>query len=367
MDFVIPDQIERPLWAKDTSAESVKVKFGASDAYQILKPDLVAKYDKLLSDLWNHQSEGFPGSLAISILRNDFTKVISQDYVMLPKSDGTRYLLFAFSDTDSKGKKNLRDQTRNTILMQNRMGCFFKVQMNGKTNLFKGTILDGELIQVKPKYEDERMITPARTEFQIFDCIACFGDLMVDKTYSERIVAAKKASDSINFDSRDPFFPVVKTIIPPMYLEQLLQNPFVNYDIDGVILVPVNSPYRSGKDIDLFKYKLMHTVDFLVLRGYQRDVLRLFVIDNESKTKVDELILSKIQLDELGIADSNLLHGAIVECTWSGNRWNPVKIRLDKKVPNNRTTFELTLRNIEENIQPKEITAILEKRLDGDY
>lgn len=152
-DFAIPDSIPKPLWAKDSSSDLVKVPFGASGAFQILKPDLVAKYDKLLSDIWDHQSEGFPGSLAISILRRDFSKVISQDYVMLPKSDGTRYLLFAFSDADSKGKRNLRDQMRNTILMQNRMGCFFKVEISAKTNLFRGTILDGELIQVRAKYE----------------------------------------------------------------------------------------------------------------------------------------------------------------------------------------------------------------------
>ncbi|CAH6421137.1 mRNA capping enzyme, partial [uncultured virus] len=138
----------------------------------------------------------------------------------------------------------------------------------------------------------------------------------------------------------------------------------LGYAIDGLILADEARPYQCGRDPRLFKYKLPeeHTVD-LQLGVSERDpsLVTLYAADRGTLTCVGRLRMSAQELADCGLPHGRLLDRMIVEFRWDARRheWWPVKHRTDKNMPNNRFTLERTIRNIEENIRPEELHALL--------
>lgn len=149
-----------PEWISQVNLKAVKVAFGNSHAKQVLDPTLVGKIDSKLSAILGKRRSlsGFPGCLAVSILLKDFDIVRRNPYSILLKSDGVRYWLFAFQNTDSEGN------VKSVVDMINRSFTHHMVVAAFRNSVFLGSIFDGELVMCEEEYT-----------FQVFDCIAFAG------------------------------------------------------------------------------------------------------------------------------------------------------------------------------------------------
>jgi hypothetical protein len=340
---------DHPEWAKNVSIDYTKVEFGNSYAQRVIDPDISSLFGTKLSELWDSGKYGFPGSLAASILRSDFETLKTKKYHILPKSDGTRYILHAFTN----------DNLDAIVDMFERTGCHHIISTSFIKKVFQGTILDGELVKN----------SGGQYEYQVFDCIASCGALMVDRPYSQRLTEAQRIiSSCYRYSPNDPFIIRVKKPFTPqeailcMVLEATDQDYPLNYPVDGLILVSENDPYRSGKDKSLFKYKHMkdHTVDFHAkVRTWICD---LYIIDDKRRKCVQTFDLGPDDLERLGIDSPIFVDNSILECIWSNskNRWEPRKQRFDKHIPNNLETLDLTCQNIRENITIKELMSFFD-------
>jgi len=163
----------------------------------------------------------------------------------------------------------------------------------------------------------------------------------------------------------DPFKIVVKNTCTKEVARALLvmkkddpEYP-LNYSIDGLILVSNDLPYVCGRDWNLFKYKKTedHTIDFLCKITTRENYFDLYVSEGKKLNKVCEIEVNKKTMEILGITSPILLNNTIVESSWCAmiSKWNPIKMRLDKKLPNNITTLNRTLTTIRCDVTPKEL------------
>ena len=188
----------------------------------------------------NRNGNGFPGSLAVSILREDFTAIEKGQYKILLKSDGTRYAMFVFEYPGGDGK------SLNVVDLLDRSFTHHIVSAAFAKNVYQGTLFDGELVKMKD----------GTYQYQIFDCLAYCGTYIGNDAHHVRLsTAAKCISSQYEFSPANHTFQVVvKNYFTP---KEALCGFFeeMPYPIDGWILQDVNRPYVSGKDTFLFKYK----------------------------------------------------------------------------------------------------------------
>lgn len=336
---------ERPLWAEGITIHDTKLVFGSGIANRIIDPQLAKKYKSYFDELTGCCRSGFPGSLAVSLMESDIPVLEGERYNIHLKSDGERYILFAGRDDAGKPFTDMFERSSSHYLV----GLCFK------QSVFDGTVLDGELVRVPGK---EKYV------FHVFDCMAYRGVCMSDKPYSTRLShASTLISQCYSYRSGDPFQVVVKsTCSPSSCLEMLLADegdrPF---PMDGAVLVPEHQPYRWGRDQRLFKFKTKHTVDFYVT--CEEESIRYHVIERGHHQFAGRFLPSPEDLEALGIGSVKLLHGCVVECEWDGKRntWCPKKIRIDKDIPNNKTTLDRTMKNIVEDITPLRLYMSLVK------
>gem|GEM_PF-6161421 len=328
---------------------------------QILDPSLIQLYDQKLSLLMGNfrNGSGFPGSLAVSILKSDFELIIKNEYKILLKSDGTRYLMFIFEYFDSNNR-NL-----NIVDFMDRSYTHYIITASFGIDVFRGTLFDGELVKLKD----------GRFQFQIFDCLAYCGNYIGQETHKIRLETAQKCI-SLQYKFIDlvhPFEIVVKEYMDPkLALENLYSEKL--FPIDGWILQDLNRPYTSGKDICLFKYKKAgkenlnnnfkenHTID---LKMYNFEGINsLCTINNGKMTPIQSPAnISKENLNNLGVYNEKMLLGHILECKWDSNSrlWIPILKRTDKDLPNNLFTYNQTIKNIEQKISPVEMFNVINK------
>ena len=82
--------------------------------------------------------DNFPAPLPVSIEKKNFEKLEKFEYNVSLKLDGTRFLMYFLKDKLGK----------NQCILINRALKFFSIEINCDDNLYCGTLLDGELINV---------------------------------------------------------------------------------------------------------------------------------------------------------------------------------------------------------------------------
>jgi hypothetical protein len=346
-----------PSWALTPEFQGFPVRFGSSplsgtgSAYRIMDPNYAKSIDQALNKLWNSQRDKFPGSLAKSLLRKDLPQLGKGAYRILPKSDGERHILFLFEDNSKK----------RTVVAMRRNGFYTGLRgARFATSVFKGTVLDGELIR----------LYNGTWEFQVFDCVYSCGEKILDRKYSQRMEeAARIVRTMYERQNCDGFTIVAKRPITAAEARALItlgeEDMKFPYPTDGLILVPENSPYTCGKDEKLFKYKKAeeHTVDFRTSVHEQNGgpVMVLKVLNGGKLVDVERTALTENDFRVLMVPSAHAIDGNIVECKWDpeARQWRPIKIRLDKDMPNSMETYSYTRQNLTENITPKELFEAL--------
>ena len=348
-----------PLWINkyiktEEDEKTVLSKLGNSYVKRILDPDLKNKFENALYNLWNNRPNGFPGNLALSVMTDDLKNIQQIPHIYFTKSNGIRYMLFFYS------LKNINNEWTNYTLLYERTGHFYIVHDICMTNcdkIYDGSLFDGELVQ----YNDGKYV------FQIFDCLIIDGDLLINKPITIRLKEAEIlfTEKYYQYKESNPFSIDVKnSLTADVIISILNDNSILPYPTDGIILMKKNCPYYPGRDVkykSILKYKLPsnHTVDFI------------FNIDKEDKWKATlkvlgenrnyEIIICTIKLNDddlriLNIAHPEILDKQIIECQYNHNNvsWHPIKIRYDKEVPNNINTYNITMKNIIQNITLEE-------------
>lgn len=271
----------------------------------------------------------FPGPQPISIERKHFNTLKTNEYIVCEKTDGVRNCLLLFN---FNGKK--------VSLLVNRALDLIMCTTNFMSDVYSGTILDGELVD---------------KSFWVYDAVVVKNVNCMNENFLDRYEKICKI-----FEKKMPALPNnlkvnYKTFYPLYDFKTFLEEhiPSVPYKIDGLIFTPVNEPVKIGTHETLFKWKPLekNTIDFQL--KFERNIWRLYL---QEKGKL--FYESEIPLDK---NESWFKDDMIVECeyhTWDEPMWwKPINVRNDKTHPNNRRTFFRTLVNIRENI---EITEFLD-------
>jgi hypothetical protein len=262
--------------------------------------------------------ERFPGPQPVSIERRHFVEFRKRKYLVCEKTDGVRHMLVS---CEHEGK-------RVTVLV-NRAFAMTPVS----TMIPRGTILDGELVELK---------AGGKPVFLIYDAVIVKGLDVRHEPLDRRLDAARGLLKSVIRSTKDPFEIRVKTMIPLCDFATLPPLDSFPWETDGLVFTPVPDPIRMGTHETLFKWKPRDriTIDFSVRNGHE-----LFVQDRGTEYKEAELHLH----NRVTAPD-----GSILECGYGDQGWFVEKIRTDKTYPNNRRTYFRTLVNLRENIQQTE-------------
>lgn len=265
-------------------------------------------------------AERFPGPQPVSIERRHFIEFKKRAYFVCEKTDGVRHMLVSCE----------HDGRRVTCLVDR---AFAMTPVS--TMIPRGTILDGELVQLK---------AGGRPVFLVYDSVCVKGSDVRRNTLVDRLEMARVLLKSVVRSTKDPFEIRIKTMIPLECLATLPTLESFPWETDGLVFTPVNDPIRMGTHETLFKWKPRGriTIDFSVRNGNE-----LYVQDRGHEYR--EAVLHGKQ--------GPYPDGTIVECGYGQLGWSVEKIRTDKTYPNNRRTYFRTLVNLREDIQFREFLA----------
>jgi hypothetical protein len=270
----------------------------------------------------------FPGPQPVSIERRHFPLLKKQPYMVCEKTDGTRVMLVC---TEYEGKK--------VCAIVNRAFHMEEITLN----VPRETILDCELI--------DNLIL-------VYDAVLVKGVDVRKKPLTERLSAASSVTKMILRTKKDKYALKVKKMYPLAEIQTVLDTKYP-YETDGLVFTPINEPIRLGTHETMFKWKPREriTIDFMVKhtgqyidRGHagHEPVMDLYIADRD---KLKSVTIFNPLIKYNNIQD---YEGHVVECGYGDSGWYFIKVRPDKTYPNNLRTFELTLVNIKEDIQPTE-------------
>ena len=293
----------------------MKVEFANNYAYKMVNDKLTELVNVKIN---NKNVKWFPGCQPVSIERKNFKFIKDNDYVICDKTDGVRYVLVCITYEDLK-----------YCFVLDRNLDIYLIDICIHNDLYKGTILDGELIQEYDK----------SWSFYVFDTVMYAGELIKHKTHTERI---NYVDEFIKNTIYCKPFDVKKKSMKSINTYTVTNE----YKTDGVILTPVNLPLIFGTNYNMFKWKPVekNTIDFYI----DSNILYLF--------SRGEFIQTTNILEK---QNESFTYPGIFECEFvSYNKWNILKKREDKSHPNNLFTFNKTLLNIRENIKLEEILQL---------
>ena len=173
----------------------------------------------------------------------------------------------------------------------------------------------------------------------ILDCYKVFGMVQDEKPFLERLRFAKawvNRTKNPNYEVIEPLdIPNLKTL----FIE--LSKTDLEDEVDGLVL---RNKFDSFQKSRVYKLKTakMSTIDFFIkdskLLVWKNKELVQFEFEDFPKTfEVHPLIKTNFtqkEIEEIEKLQRKNLNGKIVEMTWDGEHWQPLRIRTDKTRPN---------------------------------
>lgn len=218
----------------------------------------------LLSTKDNNKSwlPWFKGPQPVTLQKEDVSGVCNgHDYNVTNKSDGLRKLLYIFDD-----KLYLLDSSRR--IQYTGVSLSKEADDEEDESSLNGTILDGELVQLK---------IGNVTEYQVFDMYSKGGKTMLDKVFSvrqkefkavikeiDRVKDSYSVSSSLKFLSKE-FEHVDEQGISN--IQRIIKENESKFDNDGMILTPTGPvPGTKSNNKNVYKWKTEEdtTIDFRV-------------------------------------------------------------------------------------------------------
>jgi hypothetical protein len=255
----------------------------------------------------------------VSMQRADLGKIKLGDYVVGDKTDGVRQFLLIATHENQKYVCVIDRNCTVTMLPSVRVS---------NMELYKGTLIDGEFIA-------------SSATLVALDIVAFNGLQAWRAPHGKRMGALHSILPAILTDGW--------RIVPKAWypLSAVASIP----GAEGLIFVPVQEGMKPGKCDSLFKWKAVHTVDFLVKAD------GLYVSDRGQPLCVSHMF---------SLAFAAHASDSVVECTLHPMPQHPwllhvVKVRQDKSTPNDIKTLHATMRNVLEAVHRPELNACLAK------
>ena len=279
----------------------------------------------------------FPGPQPLSIERADFPVLHTKPYVMCEKTDGHRGAMMF--DVVHVGGNPLK-----LCVLFNRSGTVWICPIQKVPSaMWQGSVFDGEVV----------LHAGGDPCFLIFDAIRISGMWLEQTIFTERLAMAKIALQTYEYTPKhDPLTLKIKAMIHQEDFgeaEGLLSARKMEFNTDGILLIPDVSGFTIGRAKGMFKLKPpgTHTVDFIV---EPRGGLSVYKPDKDGQVVVAHLQTPVPPLVEPGM---------VVECAYTGQGdiWKVVLVRDDKSFSNDYLTFTKTLINQQENLSVADIIS----------
>ncbi|KIX03757.1 uncharacterized protein Z518_07310 [Rhinocladiella mackenziei CBS 650.93] len=231
-------------------------------------PELQREFQREVADLLQRSNRSFPGAQPVSFAARHIQELKSEDYYVCEKTDGLRYLMYLTQDGD-RDIHYLIDRKNDYYYVP---GLHFPHHEDKTFHRFHtNTILDGELV------EDKYLDRPSVIKFLVFDCLVLDNTLLMQRPLDKRLAYFKshvlqpyKAMFKQNPSIPRPFVVEDKATEFSYGLEKMFREiiPKVKqlHGNDGLIFTCKNTPYKTGTDEHILKWKppSENTVDFLL-------------------------------------------------------------------------------------------------------
>lgn len=439
---------EMQSWMKEISedvAYFVKVEYiKGLEIYQIMSPTLRKRVDFAIKQKWNHEIQsGFPGSLAVSLSKKDVDELQPYRFQIrfYWKSDGIRWMCAFISFGDIGNQVVFIDRSYKMFLLHppkqkidpyiHKSNAVAHKQSNFDQLQY---LFDGELCRTirgecdfeyqifdtivhnfqdisQRFHHDDRIKFAAQTLTQKINTIASSSSQSIHSqtNQSQWLLLKTEQNKSISLQPKTSisFNDVKKFFGDPHHASEFSWKQFFPTEIDGIIVMRNDLPYRSGKDEKLWKWKKTQdmTIDFYLTvceeEGYvpipkSRDprlntennkkllmnhpaysdlyklasnlktiekVVNFHLWNSEKKEYTIQFRIEYVpQTWNPFVSHFEDLQGKIFECCLSyENIWIPIRQRTDKSIANNIDTFHRTKIQIEENILPSHFIYLFKK------
>lgn len=336
-----------------TVHKSLRNMLELSGLEQVTDAVLLADVKQTIHKLWglslntcNVHHYTPPCTNPCSIMRTDLPRIQTGNYKAGLKIDGVRfYMLLSFCVPDDD------DEDDNYVMLVDRACHTYRVPLaNAVTRateaMFAGTLLDGELYTSRE----------GKLTYIVFDTVAAKGYDQRRHNHPTRLAAASEIVEQVKqlvhvnvLDVKMKVWYPVSVAIAEYYKAMEFGEP-----MDGLILVPVDSPLGMHTQRDLFKWKPAHahTLDLVLdssghlMTLMSGNLVPLFSRSDcvvESGERVERNVVTEFAFTrQRGDGD---------------NKWHAraIKIRTDKFLPNDMRVCRMTLQNIEEAITLEEL------------
>ena len=360
-------------------------------------PELADHFRREVADLLGRHTLSFPGAQPVSFARNHLEELERQDYYLCEKTDGIRCLLYCTNGDNGEEIAYLIDRKNDFYFVlpaPDQINLHLPHHLDPTFQKFhEGTILDGELVK------DSMRDGTRKLRYLVFDCLALDREVLLEKPYSSRLGRLQqfiikplnklKQEHPADF-AKMPFEVMFKVMDKPYALRELFVEKLPNlpHGNDGLVFTCVNTPYVSGTDRHILKWKPPHenSIDFRLHLG----AFPTYIDDSNGETCEDYDLMPTLQLevnhgrgdyrdfaplyitDEewekvkfSAVRDNKLLDGRIIEC-WmdDSGRWRfkaepdgTPRYRDDKNDANHISTVKSVLQSIEDRISEEDLIA----------
>jgi len=322
-----------------------------------------------------HGNSIFPGSQCVPLDRYKMrNNILKKKYFVSEKSDGFRYLLLTLNNA--------------VFLIDNLFRVkavpFMKFPNRGNFSMQNKTLLDGEMVQ--DRINAEQFVL----RFLVFDIIAFNGNILMDQKLPDRLKVIqndiiwprKNDPDTAHNYAGEAFSVRLKDFYETRHIKFLTNEviPQIPHPNEGIIFTPLDLPYIPVLNKYIFKWKphARNSVDFQLSVEYRqrKPGYKLMIMDSNTRTTRDHAWISFVA-EEQDIASK--AEGKIVECYWDkdwktfvpkegetweeGNwmhgGWRFIRVREDKKLPNDERMVDEIMRSITDDIKLEELVQIL--------
>ena len=232
---------------------------------------LTDMFRKEVASLLSRHNLGFPGAQPVSFSNRHLTELMRQDYYVMEKTDGIRFLMYCTRDGPDNEIHYLIDRKNDYYFIPM---LHFPVPDDPTFNQFHSdTLLDGELVRdVYPNGQSE-------LKFLVFDCLFIDGKSLMQRTLDKRLAYFKEMilrpyrqmyKTFPKEIERRPFAIEDKTTEFSYGVEKMFREiiPRVKklHGNDGLIFTCRGTPYKIGTDEHILKWKPPeeNTIDFLL-------------------------------------------------------------------------------------------------------
>lgn len=308
------------------------INFAQQSAMQLNDPSLK-----------RYPSFRFPGGLPITVEARHMKRIKSGSYVFTAKADGLRVLVVFI-------KYYLDSDWQNLCVTLSRDGSCHLLSVEPPSEVYEngGSLFDAELVST----------TSGWSKILLFDCYSYQGSNLRELPLSRRFSRCEKLCEaSVHHEHHSvifkikPYHTLKKENLHDAEAFLNNSNHFLEYNTDGVILVPSGQcTCTHGRDETQFKLKMDHTIDLILIQDTDDEETPHYLAsyddtDDSYVTKQQVTLTGQLE----GMPVNTIFECRIVTCD-EINTYVPVKPRFDKTHPNSENTLSRTLRTMADNI-----------------